>query len=93
MSDTEEGARIVNILDELQSLSQSSVETERTQCEMGVRCPEHDFIHGAEAEELRQRLEALITEAQKQDRNIGPWELQRILDDVGADEAEEVSRG
>jgi hypothetical protein len=58
--------------------------TLRLACQMGVYCPEHNFIHGAEAEEMRQRLEALIVEAKRRDSNIGHWELQGLLDEVGA---------
>ena len=56
----------------------------RLACQMGVRCPVHNFVHGAEAEQLREKLEALIEEAKNRDSNIGHWELQHILDEVDA---------
>jgi hypothetical protein len=42
-------------------------------CIIGEYCHRHGFIHGAEAEELRERLEALKKPS-----------VQRILDDVDA---------
>lgn len=49
-------------------------------CEMGVYCREHDFVHGAEAEELRERFEALVAGAD----DVTPQQIQRVLDDVDA---------
>jgi len=47
----------------------------------GVRCSEHGFVHGAEAEELRSGLEALIAE-NKTRFSIG--RLRNLLDKVDA---------
>lgn len=51
-------------------------------CVMGVYCQEHKYVHGAEAEELRQRFEQLIEAGTGND--LGPRDIQRILDDVDA---------
>lgn len=53
-------------------------------CRMGVYCSEHNFIHGAEAEDLRERIEKLVYDASKSDRNVGAWELQGLLDECDA---------
>ncbi len=42
-------------------------------CIIGEYCSDHKFVHGGEAEELRERLEALKSR-----------KVQRILDDVDA---------
>ncbi len=56
----------------------------RLACQMGVYCEEHNFIHGAEAEELRKQVELLIADASQRDRNVGVWELQQLLDECDA---------
>jgi hypothetical protein len=49
-------------------------------CRIGVYCRSHGFIHGAEAEELRERLEDLLR-TDGADRSDG---IRRILDTVDA---------
>ena len=44
-------------------------------------CPEHGFVHGAEAEELRAGLESLIAHS---DKKVRAAELQALLDRVDA---------
>lgn len=50
---------------------------------MGHYCSEHNFVHGAEAEELRGKLEKLINEASI-DEKVSVYQLQRLLDNVDA---------
>lgn len=52
-------------------------------CRMGHYCSEHNFVHGAEAEELRGKLEKLINEASI-DEKVSVYQLQRLLDNVDA---------
>jgi hypothetical protein len=59
-------------------------------CRMGVYCSEHNFIHGEEAAELRERFESLLGEL-TQATNDGSGdaddiarEMREILDDVDA---------
>lgn len=54
----------------------------KRQCIFGEYCSLHGFIHGAEAEELRSRLEALIEE-----ETIDAVAIQAILNDVDARDA------
>ncbi len=49
-------------------------------CVIGKRCERHDFIHGAEAEELREELEKV---AETDEEGEGNW-ARRILDKVDA---------
>lgn len=49
-------------------------------CVIGKRCERHDFIHGAEAEELREHLEKF---AETNEDGEGNWARQ-ILDKVDA---------
>jgi hypothetical protein len=49
-------------------------------CIFGEYCSRHQFVHGAEAEELRQRLEELLARR----GGIEDYEVQHILDDVDA---------
>lgn len=61
----------------------ASVATEAPQqpkCVIGEYCRRHGFIHGAEAEELRERLEKLC----HQQRGFSGSEVRYILDDVDA---------
>lgn len=53
------------------------------QCVIGVYCRRHGFIHGAEAEELRSRVERLLSNNQI-DSSVDGRELQAILDEVDA---------
>lgn len=43
-------------------------------------CPVHDFIHGAEAEGLREGIEKLISD----DGDVSAWSLRSLLDRVDA---------
>lgn len=45
-----------------------------------VFCPEHNFVHGAEAEELRKGVEKLLTDG----ADVSFIDLQRLLDRVDA---------
>jgi len=47
-------------------------------CVIGEYCSKHDFIHGAEAEELRSGIERLI------DEGVTERGLRRLLDEVDA---------
>lgn len=49
-------------------------------CVIGRYCSEHGYIHGAEAEELRSKIEKALPDIRRDDRVL----LQRILDDVDA---------
>lgn len=49
-------------------------------CVIGEYCAVHEFVHGAEAEELRSGIEILIENGDE----VEPVELQRFLDDVDA---------
>jgi hypothetical protein len=49
-------------------------------CVIGAHCAEHGFIHGAEAEELRSKIEKALPDIRRDDRAV----LQRVLDDVDA---------
>jgi hypothetical protein len=49
-------------------------------CIIGVYCRKHGFVHGAEAEELRQRLGELLNV----DSETQHHTLQDVLDDVDA---------
>lgn len=49
-------------------------------CVIGKRCERHDFIHGAEAEELREQLERF---AETDTSGEGNW-ARNILDRVDA---------
>jgi len=54
-------------------------------CRFGVYCVKHGFIHGAEAEELRERIETLTAEiTMDAAADLIADELQEILDDVDA---------
>lgn len=60
-------------------------------CELGKYCSLHDFIHGAEAEELRQRIEKVIGDIEnsiESRREVDPelivLDLKAILDRVDA---------
>lgn len=60
-------------------------------CELGKYCDLHNFVHGAEAEELRQRIEKLIediNDSAKGRRDVDPelivLDLRNILDRVDA---------
>jgi hypothetical protein len=46
-------------------------------------CREHNFVHGAEAEELRQGVEKLIAAA-SETRKVSVTSLRRLLDRVDA---------
>ena len=48
-------------------------------CVIGEYCRRHGFIHGAEAQELRKRIEALLGDGEVNDRT-----LQDVLDSVDA---------
>jgi hypothetical protein len=48
-------------------------------CVIGKYCRRHQFIHGAEAEELRERIEALLAAGY-----VDGDAVQRVLDDVDA---------
>ncbi len=54
-------------------------------CVIGEYCRKHGFIHGGEAEELRQRLEALLERG-----SFSGSEVRYILDDVDARDAAAV---
>ena len=49
-------------------------------CVIGEYCREHRFVHGAEAEELREHIEAFINERPR----ASIRDLQAVLDDVDA---------
>jgi hypothetical protein len=49
-------------------------------CIIGVYCRKHNFVHGAEAEELRQRLGELLNVGSETQHHT----LQDVLDDVDA---------
>lgn len=54
-------------------------------CRMGHYCSEHNFVHGAEAEELREKLEKLLVEeVSRETRMVPAYLLQHLLDDVDA---------
>lgn len=48
-------------------------------CVIGKYCRRHQFIHGAEAEELRERIEALLGTGEVIDH-----QLRAVLDEVDA---------
>jgi hypothetical protein len=48
-------------------------------CVIGEYCRRHQFVHGAEAEELRKRMGALLGDGEVNDHS-----LQDVLDDVDA---------
>lgn len=50
-------------------------------CVIGEYCAQHDFIHGKEAEELRQRIEKMAAETRGR---FHRQQLQELLDDVDA---------
>jgi hypothetical protein len=50
-----------------------------TKCVIGEYCRRHQFIHGAEAEELRKRIEELLAEGY-----VDGDAVQRVLDAVDA---------
>jgi len=55
-------------------------------CAMGLLCPDHGFVHGAEAEELRERLEAVVRlgkDAASEPDDVERW-AERILGEVDA---------
>lgn len=54
-------------------------EAKRSLCVLGEYCHLHNFIHGAEAEELRKRIEGLIN-----NDGVTVEDLQRVLDEVDA---------
>lgn len=67
-------------------LRQAAAE-EQGKCAMGVYCREHNFIHGGEAEELRERIEKAIDDARVYNEDgdsVASDVLQSILDDVDA---------
>ena len=45
-------------------------------------CQEHNFIHGAEAEELRKGIENILEQNPSEDE--WEWKLRRLLDKVDA---------
>ena len=53
-------------------------------CAIGRYCPKHNYIHGAEAEEFRCRMEEAIKEAEERDDEACIGVIQKILDDVDA---------
>lgn len=53
-------------------------------CRMGIFCSKHNFIHGAEAADLRERLEKLIAECAHATVPIQPEDLQRLLEGCDA---------
>jgi chromosome segregation ATPase len=67
------------------ALAASAPQKEEPQCRMGIYCREHNFIHGAEAEELRERIEAMLQAADEDDDSrefrSSLWQL---LDNVDA---------
>lgn len=67
------------VTDALEALS-SSAPVERPRCVIGEYCRRHQFIHGAEAEELRERIEGLITGGD----DIYDSRLRDVLDEVDA---------
>lgn len=70
--------------DELEAaLAAAERPTPAAKCVMGVYCHNHGFIHGAEAEELRQRIERAIKGADHEGC-VDEDDLQRILDEVDA---------
>jgi hypothetical protein len=50
-------------------------------CIFGVFCQRHGFIHGAEAEELRQKIERLLS---TEDGDVPTWAIRRVLEKVDA---------
>lgn len=52
----------------------------RRPCVFGEYCSLHDFVHGAEAEELRERFEKLLA----QGGGVEDYDVQAILDEVDA---------
>jgi hypothetical protein len=69
----------------------SKLKAPTTRCIIGVPCPDHGFYHGAEAEELREKLEGLIGEfdndGDSEEEAAGRFvarALQRVLDEVDA---------
>jgi hypothetical protein len=53
----------------------------RPPCILGQFCSFHNFVHGAEAEELREELEKLIEES---DKKVRVRDLEKLLDRVDA---------
>ena len=51
-------------------------------CVIGEYCSQHGFIHGAEAEELREKLEELLKYYDPED--VPAHGLRRLLEDVDA---------
>lgn len=68
-------ARAIRFMDELRA------KLERRGCDVySEPCPKHGFIHGAEAEELREGIEKLT----KIHGDVPVWQLERLLDQVDA---------
>jgi hypothetical protein len=66
----------------------------KLECVIGKYCETHDFIHGGEAEQLRQRIEKLITSLEDLedtdgivDADLLVMDLRAILDSVDARDA------
>lgn len=56
----------------------------------GKRCPECEYVHGREAEELRRAVEKYIADLAadtEYEGGIIQWDLRRILDKVDARDA------
>lgn len=53
-------------------------------CVIGEPCPEHGFIHGGEAEELRERFERLELSLSMKGKTSRAREIREILDSVDA---------
>lgn len=56
-------------------------------CVIGKYCMKHNFIHGGEAEELRQRIEALLSDSENLKKNQLISSINHILEDVDARDA------
>jgi hypothetical protein len=57
---------------------------EQPKCVIGEYCRLHKFIHGAEAEELRERFEAMAADFDKDEESSIVRDIWFILDDVDA---------
>ena len=65
--------KVIEAIEESGRFSPARTEPTKPRCVIGEYCSRHNFIHGAEAEELRQRLGALRKTA-----------VDAVLDDVDA---------
>lgn len=67
------------VLREVPEVAVSRSRAPQAPCVIAEYCRTHGFIHGAEAEELRERFEKMLA-----DGWISKREIRRILDDVDA---------